>query len=146
MPADRPRDDRDSPYGRPRDDTRRDRRWSPDRDRDRERGYDRGRDRSPPPRRRSISRERSRSREGRSRRNGSNSPLPRDDNDRERLQGQGHLVGGKEEQVLRLLLTVLDFDGISLQIIEILRKGGMDKAIFLEGEDGLEVRHIHILL
>lgn len=84
MPADMPRDDRDSPYGRSRDDTHRDRRWSPDRDRDRERGYDRGRDRSPPPRRRSISRERSRSREGRSRRNGSNSPLPRDDRDRER--------------------------------------------------------------
>ena len=68
------------------------------------------------------------------------------DDDREGLQGQGHLVGGKEKQVLRLLLTVLDFDGNSLQIIEILRKGGMDKAIFLEGEDGLEVRHIHILL
>ena len=68
------------------------------------------------------------------------------DDDRERLQGQGHLVGRKEEQVLRLLLTVLDFDGISLQIIEILRKGGTDKAIFLEGEDGLGVRHIHILL
>jgi hypothetical protein len=68
------------------------------------------------------------------------------DDDREGLQGQGHLVGGKEEQVLRLLLTVLDFDGISLQIIEILRKGGMYKAIFREGEDGLEVHPIHILL
>src|SRR5277367_96386 len=90
MPADRPdrpRDDRDSPYGRPRDDSRRDRRWSPDRDRDRDRGYDRGRDRSPPPRRRSISRERSRSRDAKSRRNGSNSPPPRDDRDRERGSG-----------------------------------------------------------
>ena len=68
------------------------------------------------------------------------------DDDREGLRDQGHLVDGKEEPVLRLLLTVLDFDGISLQIIEILRKGGTDKAILLEGEDGLEVRHIHILL
>jgi len=66
---------------------------------------------------------------------------------REGIQGQGHLADEREEQVLRLLLTVLDFDGISLpQIIEILRNGGMDKVILLEGEVGLEGRRIHIRL
>lgn len=77
MPADR---DRDSPYGRARDDRRRGR--SRSRERDRDWNYDRGRGRSP--RRRSISGERTRSREGRRRRSHSRSPLSRDERERER--------------------------------------------------------------
>ena len=80
MPADRPerpRDDRDSPYGRPRDDRRRGR--SRSRERDRDWGYDRGRERSP---RRTP--ERPMSREGRRRRSGSRSAPSRDERDKER--------------------------------------------------------------
>ena len=82
MPADRPerpRDDRDSPYGRPRDDRRRGRSRSRSRERDRDWGYDRGRERSP---RRTP--EQPMSREGRRRRSGSRSPPFRDERERER--------------------------------------------------------------
>ena len=75
MPADRPerpRDDRDSPYGRPRDNRRRGRSRSRSRERDRDWGYDRGRERSP---------ERPISGEGRRR---SRSPPLRDERERER--------------------------------------------------------------
>lgn len=85
MPADRPersRDDRDSPYGRPRDDRRRGRSRSRSRERDRDWGYDRGREQSPP--RRSRTPEQTMSREPRRRRSGTRSPPPRDERDRER--------------------------------------------------------------
>src|SRR5277367_4374241 len=68
------------------------------------------------------------------------------DDGREALQGQDRLLDEKEERVPRRLLTALDFDGMCHQIIEILLNVGMDKVILLEGEGGLEVRLIRILL
>ena len=88
MPADRPerpRDDRNSPYGRSRDDRRRARSRSRSWEREKEWGYDRApRERSPPIRR-SRSPEQTLNRDPRRRPSGSRSPLPpRDDRDREK--------------------------------------------------------------
>lgn len=69
---------------------------------------------------------------------------PRETRDvREALQGRRN---EEREKVRRRHLTVLDTDGISPPIIEILLNVDMDRAILLEGEGGLEALRTHILL